>query len=567
MTTYTVPPALMYADTGIKFRDPFGSREVYDERLRESWSSYPQYSDFNRDLTPPPDMENAAHLSKTSYYQQEHGQHHGDYMPHPQTYRAAVAPYLPQQVTNTQYGRPGVSTQPSSRTMSPIMSSRQPIKDDSRVYTRSRSSSQANAIAPSFQIPKSVNDSGGSLSELAAQITCLFWFESSDLLQQVEDSSIPLHAPRQLVPDAKPTTGFRKWVTTILSTTLVAQNVVILALLFIHRLKKLNPSVRGKPGSEYRLLTVALMLGNKFLDDNTYTNKTWAEVSGINVNEVHIMEVEFLSNMKYCLFTSAEDWAKWQSLLGRFASFVDRTSRPQPRNPPAPILPPASSLHLPMALPSPPASNQASPPYASDLAPYVPPYGQYGPTPAPSPLAYISSASGNHQNSRKRSHEDYGSEPPAKRMASGLQDYQSPRPYASSSCSQQAPRLPLPSLTIPPNHSSSGSYSQPTSQAHQLPPLNVPARAMGMVYPNPSTQIQLPQIPALAGLSSQPQSQAGSQYQWRQQTPDMRARQMRHQSARCRNLQLLYNHQLRSLRVTSFNKGTHRIGRSTTFLR
>jgi len=28
-----------------------------------------------------------------------------------------------------------------------------------------------NAIAPSFQIPKSVNDSGGSLSELAAEVS------------------------------------------------------------------------------------------------------------------------------------------------------------------------------------------------------------------------------------------------------------------------------------------------------------------------------------------------------------------------------------------------------------
>jgi len=158
--------------------------------------------------------------------------------------------------------------------------------------------SRAYAIAPSFQIPRSVNDSGGSLSELAAEITCLFWFESADILQLVEDKQMPVLPPRQLVSDAKPTTGFRKWVTTILSTTLVAQNVVLLALLFIYRLKKLNPTVRGKPGSEYRLLTVALMLGNKFLDDNTYTNKTWAEVSGIIVGEIHIMEVEFLSNMK-----------------------------------------------------------------------------------------------------------------------------------------------------------------------------------------------------------------------------------------------------------------------------
>ncbi|KAK0767739.1 hypothetical protein LTR75_018301, partial [Friedmanniomyces endolithicus] len=82
------------------------------------------------------------------------------------------------------------------------------------------------------------------------------------------------------------------------------------------------------------------MLGNKFLDDNTYTNKTWADVSGIMVGEIHIMEVEFLSNMKYCLFTSSDEWSEWQSLLGRFADFLQRASKPPPRAPPAPGLPP-----------------------------------------------------------------------------------------------------------------------------------------------------------------------------------------------------------------------------------
>lgn len=66
-----------------------------------------------------------------------------------------------------------------------------------------------------------------------------------------------------LMSEAMPTMGFRKWVTTILSTTQVTQNVILLALMFIYRLKRLNPTVKGKLGSEFRLLTVALMLGNK----------------------------------------------------------------------------------------------------------------------------------------------------------------------------------------------------------------------------------------------------------------------------------------------------------------
>lgn len=327
--------------------------------------------------------------------------------------------------------------------------------------------------------------------------------------------------PRKLVKDATPTTGFRKWVTTILSTTLVAQNVVLLALLFVYRLKKLNPAVKGKPGSEYRLLTVALMLGNKFLDDNTYTNKTWAEVSGINVAEVHIMEVEFLSNMKYNLFTDVDDWSKWQSLLGKYASFFDKATHPPPvQSRPAPILPPASSLQLPMSLPSPPASNQASPPYAADVMQngygYTAP-SSHGPTPAPSPLSLmpVNNSSYTESQSRKRSRDDYATEPPAKRVANGLQDYASPRYPAQAS---HNPRLTLPSLPIPTSSSSTGTTPMSMPQSHQLPPLNVPARAMGMVFPPTSGQPHA-HAGVTAGPSSQPASQINSQFQSRQQSP------------------------------------------------
>jgi len=79
----------------------------------------------------------------------------------------------------------------------------------------------------------------------------------------IENSQMFQLGVPQLLDEAYPQTGFLKWVTTILSTTQVTQNVILLALLFIYRLKKQNPSVKGKLGSEYRLLTVALMLGNK----------------------------------------------------------------------------------------------------------------------------------------------------------------------------------------------------------------------------------------------------------------------------------------------------------------
>ncbi|KAM0245162.1 hypothetical protein ACHAQJ_010631, partial [Trichoderma viride] len=147
-------------------------------------------------------------------------------------------------------------------------------------------------IYHSLQIPRCISSSGGSLADFAAQMTCLFWFEPIEQLRKAETiRSRPNMLATRLAELAKPTEQFRKWVYNVLSTTQVTQNVILLALLFIYRLKCSTPQIKGRGGSEYRLLTVSLMLGNKFLDDNTYTNKTWAEVSCFTVNEIHVMEV------------------------------------------------------------------------------------------------------------------------------------------------------------------------------------------------------------------------------------------------------------------------------------
>jgi hypothetical protein len=508
----------MSVNAAVHFRDPFASRgsslhrEPHQYLPTVDWTSRAYRPDLNRPLTPPPDMTGVTHASHSGNYHQELGRRYNNYDPAQAGYRAPAAHHVPYDFPSMRSHTAGTR----SHTLSPAPSSYHPRQttheDQPEVQSRKPSTS---LIAPSFQIPRTVNSSGGSLSELAAQITCLFWFESSDILQQIEDSAVPASPSRSLVKDAMPTTGFRKWVTTILSTTLVAQNVVLLALLFVHRLKKLNPAVKGKPGSEYRLLTVALMLGNKFLDDNTYTNKTWAEVSGINVGEVHIMEVEFLSNMKYCLFTSAEDWAKWQTLLGRYAAFFDQATREPLRHHLAPILPAAPSLHLPLALPSPPVSNQASPPYSQDSIRRPLQLGAqraHGLTPTQSPMPYVPLSNFSLPGSRKRSRDDYAAEPLAKRVASGLQDYASP--HASFPSHNQ--RVTLPSLAIPANTGTVSQSSLPTPKGHQLAPLNVPARAMAMVYPTSASQ---PHTHAGATAGPFSQSQTHSQHGSRQHSP------------------------------------------------
>ncbi|KAL2075680.1 hypothetical protein VTL71DRAFT_623 [Oculimacula yallundae] len=358
----------------------------------------------------------------------------------------------------------------------------------------SRRTGVTETIRPGMQIPKSISSNGGSLAEFAAQITCLFWFESTETLERSERELPPSATVKRLEKEALPSSGFRKWVVTILSTTQVTENVIILALLFIYRLKTSNQTVKGRSGSEYRLLTVALMLGNKFLDDNTYTNKTWAEVSGIAVGEIHVMEVEFLSNMRYSLLASKEQWAEWHQKLRNIRNYCDRAAEV-----PVQVSPQAfSTLHP--NLPSPPCT-QTSP----STHPYLPPSssltnGHQWPSnnslpPISSPLTSLPDAEYKGY-SRKRSYDGEAEEPVAKRItrpSTGPLQYTSAIPPSR----QDARRLPVPDLTISTSQSMSSGHNAPTSMAQNvplLPPLS--GRSMSAVYA-PSTPSSWTPMPML----------------------------------------------------------------------
>ncbi|CAI7623712.1 unnamed protein product [Penicillium bialowiezense] len=319
-----------------------------------------------------------------------------------------------------------------------------------------------------LRIPSSINNSKGNLAEFAAQMTCLFWFEKTSKLQAIEDHQ---HLVPSLVAEAVPTVGFQKWVSTILSTTQVSQNVILLALLFVYRLKKFNSGVKGKKGSEFRLMTVALMLGNKFLDDNTYTNKTWAEVSGIAVHEIHIMEVEFLSNIRYDLFSSEAEWTKWHNKLSLFADYFTQASMMPVESATLRVSPPRLQSQSPSSkLPSPSSDfrHQSQPNWympSSGLPPYSLP---------PQPLSGDLAIGG----SRKRSRDENEDLNPTKRVA--------------MSCATTTPSMTVPAATM---------NAMPT-----LPPVLTPTSAPVAPMGNMSRLPPPHQAPHLQNSYSTPQS-------------------------------------------------------------
>ena len=126
--------------------------------------------------------------------------------------------------------------------------------------------------------------------------------------------------PNVLIPPA-----FRKYVLQVLSSTRLPSTTILLGLYYLAtRMTMLSVSGRYTTGSGqvYRMLVTSLLLGSKFLDDNTFQNRSWSEVSNIPVSELNVLEIEWLLAINWDMHVKYDDpqgfqlwhkhWERWQ---------------------------------------------------------------------------------------------------------------------------------------------------------------------------------------------------------------------------------------------------------------
>ena len=119
-----------------------------------------------------------------------------------------------------------------------------------------------------------------------------------DMTRSVLRSESPIHS------------DFRKYVSQILSSTRLPSSTILLGLHYLaERMTLLSNSGKYNHGSGqvYRMLTTALVLGSKFLDDNTFQNRSWSEVSSIPISELNVLEVEWLTDIKWNMHINPDD--------------------------------------------------------------------------------------------------------------------------------------------------------------------------------------------------------------------------------------------------------------------
>lgn len=126
------------------------------------------------------------------------------------------------------------------------------------------------------------------------------------------------------------TAAFRKFVSQILTSTRLPSTTILLGMNYLSRkvnMVKEQHHIEGttwktSDGLVWRMLTIGLLLGSKFLDDNTFQNRSWAEVSGIAVTELNNMELDWLKSLKWNMYVNLDmsadfkawlrDWDVWR---------------------------------------------------------------------------------------------------------------------------------------------------------------------------------------------------------------------------------------------------------------
>jgi hypothetical protein len=221
------------------------------------------------------------------------------------------------------------------------------------------------------------------------------------------------------------------------------------------------------------------------------------------------MEVEFLSNMRYNLYVSEDEWRKWHVKLARFSTYFHQASKAPLMEVAKPALPTTPVTQtFPYKLPSPPS-----------------PVRRGGPTPMyqpslPNPMTvapYLSHYQARHHlepdhtlSGKKRILDQSADMPAAKRLMSTTPSTHSPiglspaplSTYTPSSNASSLTNNISPTLKLPVPHVTSGS-AQLSRQHPSLAPLSVPpGRAMSTVYPTASTNWSQPVTPIGAMPSS-----------------------------------------------------------------
>jgi len=228
----------------------------------------------------------------------------------------------PQSMQASHYGSGDIAlTQPYRSARAPILPP---------IVTQDQSTTDS-AVPPEYrpvethhahpeQPPKEEKATGGVAAHLDYEMD-----QMSDFVSEMAQGIV--HPGTNVSPN------LRKYVHQILSSTRLPSSTILLAMnLLSKRFQQVaNTPVFRQSGVLYRMLTTSLLLGSKFLDDNTFQNRSWSEVSNIPVAELNKMEVEWLVAIDWRLHKDPNEIEGFNAFLSHWKEWkLNKTRAAEP---------------------------------------------------------------------------------------------------------------------------------------------------------------------------------------------------------------------------------------------
>lgn len=96
-----------------------------------------------------------------------------------------------------------------------------------------------------------------------------------------------------------------------------------------------------------RMIVAALMSAAKFLDDNTFSNDSWAQVTSFSNADINAAEIDFLMGIGFDLHIRLTDYMAWLGLLIRESSSTPASPREAIPYSPSPPMSPYAFVYAP----------------------------------------------------------------------------------------------------------------------------------------------------------------------------------------------------------------------------
>ena len=87
-----------------------------------------------------------------------------------------------------------------------------------------------------------------------------------------------------------------------------SDSFIILALIYIDRLCQYSPDIKANKYSIHRLIVTACVISCKFLEDDHFDNGFYADIAGISLEELNILELEMLKKLDYNLYVNESEY-------------------------------------------------------------------------------------------------------------------------------------------------------------------------------------------------------------------------------------------------------------------